>query len=103
MDKLDRNSNRNNDPILRNESLEHAECQSSEKIIHDTQVLSTSYDTRLTIKALEQNKFLVLAKESSLLDSNHTSSQESLLEHETDVNFKSLNEKQILLRDFFAV
>ena len=45
----------------------------------------------------------MLAKESSLLDSNHTSSQESLLEHETDVNFKSLNEKQILLRDFFAV
>ena len=26
-----------------------------------------------------------------------------MLEHETDVNFKSLNEKQILLRDFFAV
>ena len=26
-----------------------------------------------------------------------------MLEHEADVNFKSLNEKQILLRDFFAV
>ena len=52
---------------------------------------------------MEQNKFLVLAKESSLLDSNLTSSQESLLEHETDVNFKALNDKQILLRDFFAV
>ena len=45
-----RNSNRNNDPILTDESLEHAECRSSEKIINDTQVLSTSYDTRLTIK-----------------------------------------------------
>ena len=60
-------------------------------------------DEKFNFAALEQNKFLVLAKESSLLDSNHSSSQESLLEHEIDVNFKPLNDKQILLRDFFAV
>ena len=59
---------------------------------------------------MEQNKFLVLAKESSLLDSIVTSSQESLIDHDESTienevfeNFKPTNGRKVLLRDFFAV
>lgn len=52
---------------------------------------------------MKQNKFLVLAKESSLLDLDNNSSQESLIDRNTGVDFKPLNERKILLRDFFAV
>ena len=59
---------------------------------------------------MEQNKFLVLAKESSLLDSIVSSSQESLIDHdestidhETLENFNAADERKVLLRDFFAV
>ena len=64
----------------------------------------------ISISAMEQNKFLVLAKEASLLDSIVSSSQESLIDHdestiENDVleNFKPTNGQKVLLRDFFAV
>ena len=65
---------------------------------------------RYFITAMEQNKFLVLAKESSLLDSIVTSSQESLIDHDESTiknevleNFKPTNGRKVLLRDFFAV
>ena len=65
---------------------------------------------RYFITAMEQNKFLVLAKESSLLDSIVNSSQESLIDHdestiddEAQDNFKAANGRKVLLRDFFAV
>ena len=59
---------------------------------------------------MEQNKFLVLAKESSLLDSIVNSSQESLIDHDESTiddeeldNFKAADGRKVLLRDFFAV
>ena len=64
----------------------------------------------ISISAMEQSKFLVLAKESSLLDFIVTSSQESLIDHDESTiknevleNFKPTNGRKVLLRDFFAV